>query len=525
MKQLFHLLLTAILLFSAVPLSEIHVHAANIIDNGDYVYQVLEDGKSVSIITYRGNSLYVSLPSRVEKYKVTTVGAAAFMTNSTIKELELSESIKTVAPNAFAECTALKKLTIPGNVKTIGDSAFIRCTALQTVKIEDGTQKIGDYCFAGCRKLEELSLPNSLDEIGAYAFFSCTALKEIQVPKALQRFGGYALEGTAWMQQQTSEFVIVGDGILVRYNGKDKAKSLPDSVKSIGEYAFAKNTEITDILLPRTVISVGAAAFEDCTSLEKVSLPDNVRSIGANAFRHCDVLDNVKLPKNLSKMEAGCFQDCRGLREITIPSSVKQIGSAAFQGCTALETISFQNGLQTVEDRAFADCTRLGRVVFPETVKQLGVSVFCNCHSLTRVEFNSAVNLPSAAFTDCIHLTDAAFYKDPSSIAEHAFHHCSPDLTLYSSQSDAMQQYAKDNQYNSETLRSMKVYVNRGALKPEEDANETLFSGGYTAIVIMILIIDFAIVLFFAVHILSSQPKGKHGKTGKYAGRHTAKKT
>ena len=57
--------LAVILTVLALNITNITVHAANIIDNGDYVYKIQEDGKSVSIVRYKGNSLYISLPSRV----------------------------------------------------------------------------------------------------------------------------------------------------------------------------------------------------------------------------------------------------------------------------------------------------------------------------------------------------------------------------------------------------------------------------------------------------------------------------
>ena len=141
----------------------------------------------------------------------------------------------------------MKKLTVPENVKKIGDAAFCNCTALKTVKISEGTQKIGNYCFVGCESLSELTLPQKIDEIGEYAFFGCSGLEKIDLPKSFKRFGGYALEGTKWMTNQKSEFVVVGDGLLLKYNGNSDKIIIPDKVKIIGECAFAKNEKIKDV--------------------------------------------------------------------------------------------------------------------------------------------------------------------------------------------------------------------------------------------------------------------------------------
>ena len=174
------ILITAVI-FTVLAVPAMNANAAEIIDNGDYIYKLNEDGKTLSIINYKGNSLYLKLPSRVDKYYVTVIESAAFMYNDTIKDLEISETIKEIKSNAFSECKSLKKLTVPENVKVIGDSAFCNCTVLKTVKISEGIQKIGNYCFVGCESLSELTLPQKIDEIGEYAFFGCSELEKIDL--------------------------------------------------------------------------------------------------------------------------------------------------------------------------------------------------------------------------------------------------------------------------------------------------------------------------------------------------------
>lgn len=504
--------LAVILTVLALNITNITVHAANIIDNGDYVYKIQEDGKSVSIVRYKGNSLYISLPSRVEKYSVTAIDAAAFMSNDTIKELEISNSIKKIDSNAFAECTALQKLIVPGNVEEINDSAFIGCTALRVVYISDGVKKIGNYCFSGCEALSELSLPESLDEIGEYAFFGCSSLEKIAVPKSLKRFGGYALEGTEWMKRYQSELVMVGDGMLIKYNGTSSTPVLPDSVKTIGECAFAKNRTITNVQFSKNLTKIEKSAFEDCSSLENVILPDSVVSVGERAFRNCEVLDKVVLSKKLTKISKSCFEKCGHLREIVIPSTVRVIEEGSFKNCPLLENVTFEKGLQEIQEFAFENCTNIKRVVFPETLKEIASAVFGNCYSLTRVEFNSAVKIPSIVFSDCIHLNEVVFYKEPVSMAVNIFNRCSPDIVLYSDGSPKIQDYAKENNYQSENISSLSEYIDKGILHSDEDAEKNIFSGGYTAVVIIIMIVDFGIVTFFTCYILFSRPKGKHGK-------------
>lgn len=501
--------LTAFLtVLCGVLVAGIGVNAAKIIDNGDYVYKLQEDGKSLSVIKYSGNSLYVKVPSRVEKYAVTAIESAAFMYNDTIKELEISDSIKEIKSNAFAECKSLKKLSVPSGVKEIGDSAFSGCTSLKTVIISDGTERIGSYCFAGCGHLAELSLPEKMEEIGEYAFFGCSSLEKIDMPKNFETLGSYALEGTKWMDTQKEEFVVVGDGILIKYNRENSTINVPDKIKVIGECAFSKNEKVKEITLPKTVTKIKKAAFADCTSLKKINLGD-VAQMGVNAFRECTELENVVLSDKLDKISEGIFEGCKSIFEISIPASVKSIDRCAFKNCTSLDSVEFANGTEIIQEGAFEGCTSLRRLEFPETLKEVNTNMCTGCHSLTRVEFKSAVKIPSVTFSDCSHLSEAVFYKKPADMEVNAFNHCSEKFALYSSDKKWLEKYAEKSRYELKGVNQLALYNDKGVLPPEDDTEKNMFSGGHTALIIMILIADCGVVVFFAGYVLLSRKRGR----------------
>ena len=492
----------------ALFVADAEVMAAKIIDNGDYVYKLQEDGKSLSVMKYSGNSLYVKVPSRVEKYAVTAIESAAFMYNDTIKELEISGSIKEIKSNAFAECKSLKKLSVPLGVNEIGDSAFSGCTSLKTVIISDGTEKIGDYCFAGCEKLTELSLPQKMKEIGKYAFFGCSSLEKIELPKQFEILGSYALEGTKWMASQKEEFVVVGDGILIKYNRENSTINVPDRIKVIGECAFAKNEKVKEIVLPKTVLKIKKAAFEECKSLSRIDL-SNIIEIQENAFKGCAELENVVLSDKLGKISESSFEGCKSIFEIVIPASVKSIGRCAFKGCTGLDIVTFADGAESIQEGAFESCTSLRRLEFPETLKEVNTNMCTGCQSLTRVEFKSAVKIPSVTFSDCSHLSEAVFYKKPADIEVNAFNHCSEKFALYSSDKKWLEKYADQNKYELKGVNQLSLYKDKGVLPAEEDTEKSMFSGGHTALIIIILIVDCGVVVFFAGYVLLSRKRGR----------------
>ncbi len=500
--------LTAVLTMTVLALTftvgmPLRASAAAIIDNGDYVFRVLDDGKSAEIIQYVGKSLYVSMPTTVDKYKVTQIGPTAFMYNDTMKELEIPGSIEKIGSNAFASCTALRRLDINGNVEDIEECAFINCPSLETVTINEGVMNFGDSVFSGCSSLKSIVFPNSTLTIGKYALFNCSSLENITIPPTVRELGGYALEGTKWMKNQKGDFVLAANGILIRYNGKEKSRSLPDTVKRIGDFAFAGNKQIDTILLPRTVTVVGKSAFEGCESLTEVTLPDGVSRIGERAFAGCTLLNNVILPSKLKVIESSVFAGCSSLSAITIPGSVETIRTKAFEKCTMLKNLKLQNGIKTIEEFAFANCDSLGRVILPESLSDLHTAVFSNCINLTRAEFNGTSEIPLQPFQDCRNLEEVVFFKNPNGINEYAFSNSTGDLTFYSDESLTVQEYARRIKAKSENIKNLPTYVDRGVIELNEQKEEEKgFSGTYTFIVIMIVIVDVAVIVLFSFYIL-----------------------
>ena len=66
--------------------------------------------------------------------------------------------------------------------------------------------------------------------------------------------------------------------------------TIPNSVTTIGDYAFCNCISLESITIPNSVTAIGDYAFYGCSSLESVLIPDNVTKIGYYAFYNCDNL-------------------------------------------------------------------------------------------------------------------------------------------------------------------------------------------------------------------------------------------
>ena len=75
---------------------------------------------------------------------------------------------------------------------------------------------------------------------------------------------------------------------------------------------------------------VGRGYFQSLTS---VTIPNTVTSIGSYAFYFCSGLTSVSIPNSVTSIGEGAFHGCGGLTSITIPDSVISIGHSAFYGC------------------------------------------------------------------------------------------------------------------------------------------------------------------------------------------------
>ena len=95
--------------------------------------------------------------------------------------------------------------------------------------------------------------------------------------------------------------------------------------------------------MPNSLKSIGVYAFSCCTSLKAINIPDSVKRIEEKAFFRCEKIGEIKLPQALEFIGKDAFSYCYGLTELDIPSNVKQIDEYAFYNCTNLLTVNVDN--------------------------------------------------------------------------------------------------------------------------------------------------------------------------------------
>lgn len=242
--------------------------------------------------------------------------------------------------------SASETLTISGK-GAVSSSPFYEI-AFKKLIIEEGITQINSRRFLGSSALESVSIPKTITNLGEYAFENCQSLKEILVDDENENFKST-------------------DGVLYTKNMQTLL-------------IYPANRENTDFSIPETVRSFGDYAFDYSQNLENITIPAGLRSMGeyepfycAKSIKNFDVATG----NGYYASKDGCLysKDLKKLIKYTIAGEDKSV------------TI---DGSTFINDNAFYNSANLEEVVLKNSVSEIGYMAFYNCDKLSKLTIENS---------------------------------------------------------------------------------------------------------------------------------------
>lgn len=382
------------------------------------------------------------------------IGNSAFYKCTSLEYLEIPEGTESIEYGAFMNCTKLQHVTFPNSLKNIGCNAFCNDLRLSGIVLPDSLYSLEGDAFGSSTLVynyphyyviysdyhETLQIPQSVRQIkDIQSSFSFTGKCYWDIK--LDRLGSllytkqdtpvvvpdFTVDNLDFKINDDKRSVTLVSSFFRQYN--KPSISIPTSISyqgidylvtAIDKGTFVACPNIERITLPDSLKTIGDFAFADCKRLKNIQFPYSLDSIGNSAFLRCTTLEEVAFPAQISKLSPGTFYRCENLKYVNL-NNISTIGKYAFYHCVQLKQVAGSE-IEDIKGHAFSECTRLTTIDL-RLVEHIGADAFYDAN-LSTVALPNIKTLGKDAFLGCSSLKHVFLPEDLSVIPKSAFQYC-----------------------------------------------------------------------------------------------------
>ena len=450
------------------------------------------------------NAVYSSIDGVLYNKDITTLIRYPEGKSNTI--FSIPNTVTDLSFGSFYNCKNLTSITMPNTVEFIGIYAFAYCDNLASIVLSNSVVSIGNNAFESCTSLVSITIPNSVETVGDNIFIYCSQLTAIHVDEGNANFS--SKEGVFYNQDQTvlycypegkrGVFFSIPNSVKEiypwgLYNTKIVSVAIPNSVETIGDYAFANCISLEDItvywetpiIIPNNVfqrwyeepynlyVPVGsteayAAAVEDWSNdfiITEQEPPTGISLDITTAYIPVDYTVQLTVtvsPRNATTKNVTWSSDAPAVATVSATGLITAIS----EGMATITATTEEGGLEATCEItvANADFTVIngvlvayrgtgGNVVIPDNLRitEIGMSVFENNNTIASVSIPEGVTIIDIRAFYNSSLTDVSIPSSVISIGDNVFEGCSNLLAInvnaensnYSSQDGVLYNFYK----------------------------------------------------------------------------------